>query len=212
MQNSAISELADLAASLAPVHAALLERARALGTAFGIEVLDLRPGADGVWDVRVRLHGRAPEAAMRPGPTSTIPERATERAAVEHRPTPFTSPVIGSVPFDGDGTDDLLRFVAEADASVRVPARGRAGAPPPRLGSEERLRMLAEVIAGDALLSLVHQGLHADVAAVDAALARGRAHYEAEIARAGMASRASEFLALYEPACAAQRATLLTTG
>lgn len=211
MQNSAISELAELAASLAPAHAVLLERARTLGTALGIEVLDLRPGTGGVWDVRVRLYGRAPGGVIS-GPTPAISEGTAERMEVEQRPAAFTSPVFGSEPFDGDGTDDLLRFVAEADASVRVPARGRAGPPPPRLEDEERVRMLAEVIAGDALLSVVHQGLHADAAAVDAALARGRAHYEAEIARAGLASRAGEFLALYEPACAAMRATLLTTG
>jgi hypothetical protein len=208
MQNAAISELAGLATSFADTHAALIARARAVGEPFGVEVVDLRPGADGVWEVRLRVSAvgaRAPEA---PPPAAATPQAQVRRPP----PEPFVSPVIRSRPFNGDGTGDLERFFAEADPSVRVPPHGRPGSPPARIGDEERLRMLADVIAGDVVLSLQHQGLHGDWHAVDAALRHARTHYQAEILRAGMEARMDEFLALYEPACAAARAELLENG
>jgi hypothetical protein len=208
MQNAAISELAGLAASFADSHAALVARAREVGEHLGLEVVDLRPGADGVWEVRLRL---PPVSAWVPEAPS--PAAATAEAPVRRPPPePFVSPVIHSRPFSGDGTGDLERFFAEADRSVRIPPHGRPGSPPARLGGEERLRMLADVIAGDVVLSLQHQGLHGDGHAVDAALRHARTHYEAAILRAGMEARMDEFLALYEPACAAARAELLENG
>lgn len=201
-------ELTALAASFADSHAVLVARARAVGEHYGIEVVDLRPGADGTWDVRLRLAAGGPWAREAPPPNAAIFQARIRRPP----PEPFLSPVIRSRPFDGDGTGDLERFFAEADHSVRVPPHGRPGAPPARLGDEERLRMLADVIAGDVVLSLQHQGLHRDGRAVDAALRHARTHYEAEIARAGMESRMDEFLALYEPACTAVRAELLENG
>ncbi|HEX6038591.1 hypothetical protein [Longimicrobium sp.] len=208
MLNPAITELTALAASFDDSYAVLVARARAVAEHYGIEVIDLRPGADGMWDVRLRLPAGGARAREASPPAAATPQARFRRPP----PKPFVSPVIRSRPFDGDGTGDLDRFFAEADRSVRVPPHGRPGSAPVRLGEEERLRMLADVIAGDVLLSLQHQGLHGDVRAVDAALRHARTHYEAEIMRAGMESRMDEFLALYEPACAAVRGELLGNG
>lgn len=207
MRHDALAELAGLAASLAPARAALLERAREVGALFNVEVVDVRPpGADGVWDVRVR---------PLPGPAraeAAVPDSARPRdPRIPETPPdpPFDSPVRRSAPFDGDGTRDVLRFVAEADPVVRVPPRGVAGAPPPPLTEDARLRMLPSTIAGDALLSLQHQGLHRDPAEVEAALRQGREHYAAEVARAGAHSRTDELLAFYDRAAATARRQLL---
>ncbi|HEX8695585.1 MAG TPA: hypothetical protein VF746_24440 [Longimicrobium sp.] len=207
MPHDPIAELAGLAASVAPARAALLERARAVGALFNVEVVDVRPpGADGVWDLRVRpLPGRA--EAHRPEPESALPRDS--RIPAGPPDPPFASPVRGSRPFDVDGTHDVLRLVEEADPVVRVPPRGSAGAPLPRLTEEARIRMLPATIAGDALLSLQHQALHRDPAAVEAALRQGRERFAAEVARAGMDARADELLALYDTAAATARRQLL---
>jgi hypothetical protein len=101
------------------------------------------------------------------------------------------------------------RFVV--DPVVRVPPRGAgaSGGPPPRLTDEERLRMLPATIAGDALLSLQHQGLDRDPAAVEQALRQGREHFAAEVARSGAGERTAELLALYDTASATARRQFL---
>ena len=207
MPHDASAELAGLAASVAPARAALLERARAVGALFNVEVVDVRPpGADGVWDLRVRPLP-APAEAARPEPEPARPRNSL--IPVDPPAPPFESPVRGSRPFDGDGTRDVLRFVEDADPVVRVPPRGTAGAPLPRLSEEARIRMLPATISGDALLSLQHQGLHQGPAAVEAALRQGREHYAAEVARAGIDAGADELLALYDTAAATARRQLL---
>jgi hypothetical protein len=208
MPHAALSELAGLAASLAPAHAALLARARAFGALYGVEVLDLHPaGGDGVWEVRLRPRPASPDAPT-PAEATVSDERRIPRTPPD---PPFASPVRGSRAFEGDGTHDMLRFVAEADPVVRVPPRGAgaSGGPPPRLSDEERLRMLPATIAGDALLSLQHQGLDRDPAAVEQALRQGREHFAAEVARSGAGERTAELLALYDTASATARRQLL---
>jgi hypothetical protein len=195
-------ELADLAGACTAAHQTLLERVSTVAAEHGLEVLHIGPAPDGAWDLRVRPlpAGALPPAFEEPG-GRRIPDRPPE--------PPFLSPVRASVPFDGNGTGELLTFLANADRAVCVPAPGpgRRGALP-WLSDEERLRMLPGTIAGDALLSLQHQGLHGDPAAVAAALAQGREHFSAEVSRAGVEGPA-EFLSLYDEAAALARHRVL---
>jgi hypothetical protein len=172
-----------------------------LGGACGVEVIRLQPAevAD-VWDLRLRVSAPA------------IRQTATA-AEVEDELEPFISPARDAAPFVGDGTADLPRLIAASDPRVRIPPRGgRApGLPPPPLGAEERLRMLAGTIAGDALLSLQHQGRDRDGAAVRDALARAREHYACEVERAG--GRAGEdLLAGFDRAAERARGELVGAG
>lgn len=199
-----LAEIAALARAVVPTHAALLDRARALGALVAVEVLDLRPGADGVWELRIRPLASAVYGVPEPG----LPAVA-DRAPCHPPDPPFTSPVRVSVPFHGDGSTEISRFIAEADPVVRVPARG--GGPVGelvRLSDDERLRMLPGTIAGDALLSLQHQGLHNDPAAVEQALRCGREHFAAEVSRSGTRVPAEDFLRLYDGAAAVARKLL----
>lgn len=183
------------------VRTELLRLLTALGATCGLEVLRLQPGeAADVWDLRLRVLG----PAVRHGAAA---------AEVEDEPEPFVSPAREAEPFVGDGTTDLPRLIAASDARVRIPPRGRGapGSPPPALGAEERLRMLAGTIAGDALLSLQHQGRERDDAAVRDALARAREHYAREVERAG--GRAGEgLLAGFGAAAERARGELLGVG
>lgn len=191
MPSETVSELIELAAALQPAHQDLLERARALGRSLGVEVLDLRSaGVGGAWDVRVRAlagpEAGGAETEFIPS-ASAPPDAEPPRDAGTMRPPPFVSPVRGTAPFAGDGSDDILRFIAEADPRTRVPPRGGSvpGASIRVLSAAERGRMLASTIAGDALLSLQHRGLATDEAEVKGALAHAREQYLAEIGRAG---------------------------
>jgi hypothetical protein len=168
-----------LAAQFAAVEIArteLLRLAGELGAGCGVEVLRLRPGEEAdVWELRLRI----PSAAVGAATTTTVPSGEGEEE-------PFVSPARDAEPFVGDGTADLLRLIAASDPRVRIPPRGRfSEAAPPPLGAGERLRMLAGTIAGDAVLSLQHQGRERDGAAVRDALARAREHYAREVERTG---------------------------
>jgi hypothetical protein len=202
MAATIIAELADLAAACTAAHRMLLERVSTVAAAHGLEVLHVGPAPDGAWDLRVR-----PLLA----PPLPVPVAEPRGRRIPDRPPepPFRSPVRDSVPFEGDGTGELLTFLAAADRTVCVPAPGPGGAGAlPWLSDEERLRMLPGTIAGDALLSLQHQGLHEDPAAVEAALAQGREHFAAEVSRAGIEG-AAEFLSLYDDAAALARRQIL---
>ncbi|HST59582.1 MAG TPA: hypothetical protein VLK84_12850 [Longimicrobium sp.] len=191
MPSETVSELIELAGALRPAHQDLLERARALGRSLGIEVLDLRPaGAGGAWDVRVRALAEPEGGGAEMESTAGAPAAADlepQLATGTMRPPPFLSPVRESAPFAGDGSDDILRFIAEADPRTRVPPRGgpSPGASIRVLSAAERVRMLASTIAGDALLSLQHRGLATDEAEVKGALVHAREQYLAEVGRAG---------------------------
>ncbi len=190
MPSETVSELIELAGALGPAHQELLERARALGRSLGIEVLDLRPaGVGGAWDVRVRAlaEPQAGGAETESTPSASAPaDPEPPQDAGTMRPT-FVSPVRETAPFAGDGSDDILRFIAEADPRTRVPRRGGPvpGASIRVLTAAERVRMLASTIAGDALLSLQHRGLATDEAEVKGALVHAREQYLAEVGRAG---------------------------
>lgn len=191
MPSETVSELIELAGALGPAHQDLLERARALGRSLGIEVLDLRPaGVGGAWDVRVRALAEpevgGAEMQFIPSASATADLEPPQDPGTM-RPPPFVSPVRETAPFAGDGSDDILRFIAEADPRTRVPPRGGPGpgASIRVLSAAERGRMLASTIAGDALLSLQHRGLAADEAEVKSALVHAREQYLAEIGRAG---------------------------
>lgn len=190
MPSKTVSELIELAGALGPAHQDLLERARALGRKLGIEVLDLRPaGAGGAWDVRVRAlaERKVGGAEMESTPGAPAPADPGPPAVRTMRPPPFVSPVRETAPFAGDGSDDILRFIAEADPRTRVPPRGGPGpgASIRVLSAAERVRMLASTIAGDALLSLQHRGLATAEAEVKGALVHAREQYLAEVGRAG---------------------------
>lgn len=188
MPSDTLLELIELAGTLRPAHEELLERVRAFGRALGIEVLDLRPAAlGGAWEVCVRPLPVPGSAPGDPAPSSPG-EPEPVRAGRSIRPPPFLSPVRESAPFDGDGTDDILRFIAEADPGTRVPARGgpAPGAVVRVLSAGERAGMLAGTIAGDALLSLQHRGLSRDPAEVDGVLVHAREQYLTEVGRCGV--------------------------
>ena len=204
MPSSTISELNRLAATLEAGHRALLEHARRIAEPHGWEVLDVRTaGEDGMLEVRVRIPGRIAESPARAGNATGL---RTVAAAGPPEPA-FVSPVRTSAPFDGDGTTDVLRFIAEADPVVIVPGREAQG-DPVALRPEERVRMLAGTIAGDVLLSLEHQGRLLDADAVAAGLRQGRDHYGAEIERAGLGGAGQEWFAHYDSAAASVRRQL----
>lgn len=199
MADNVLSELLPLAEAMASAHRALVERVRALGEAHGVEILEARPlGTDGTWEVRVQV--RLP----------WVPDASP--ATLEVRPPrPFMSPLPHSRPFDGDGTDDIVRFIAEADPAARVPGRGsgQPSPPLPRLAEGERLRMLAGTIAGDLLLALIHEGRQRDPSAVEGALRQARIQYAAELERAG-SLEAPSLVALLERRAAELRHQLGT--
>jgi hypothetical protein len=176
------ADLLDLLAaqliSAGNARAQVLRLLREEGEAHGFEVLWLRPGDEpDIWDVRIRVSA----LAALPSFEDAAPPR------VEAVSPPFMSPAREAEPFVGDGTNDLPRLIAASDRRVVIPRRGAAapGRPPPPLEERVRLRMLAGTIAGDALLSLQHQGREGDETAVQSALARARQHYAAEVERAG---------------------------
>lgn len=203
MSEELLSRLSAQFALARGVRTELLRLLGELGATCGLEVLRLQPGeAADVWDLRVRVLGLAvPRGA------------AAAEVEDEPEPAPFVSPACEAEPFVGDGTVDLPRLIAASDARVRVPPRGRRAprVPPPPLGAEERLRMLAGTIAGDALLSLQHQGRERDDAAVRDALARAREHYAREVERAG-GRAGEELLADFNAAAERARGELVGAG
>jgi hypothetical protein len=97
----------------------------------------------------------------------------------------FVSPMLGSRPFDGDGSNDLLRFIEEADPSVSVPPLAERGELPPMLPEDERARLLASTIAGDVVLEVMHAGTANAPERLRSALDEGWDRYAAEMARLG---------------------------
>lgn len=155
----AMEALAGHAARAAEARRALRDAARALAAEHGVEVMDVREaGAEGEWEVRVRI---ARAAASVPPPP-----------AGEDGPPPLAAGAARwAQPFRGDGTGDLLRFVREADPASRIPPPEPGRVPVAPLSSEERLRLLAGVSAGDALLATLPAGTGATTQAVAEALA-----------------------------------------
>lgn len=156
-----------------------------LAATLGIELLDLRSrAADGTWVMICRF---AP--ADTGGASAQVPATGSasiETWAIPEPPDPpFVSPVLSSPPFEGDGSNDLLRFIEEADPSVSVPAVGPRGELPPLLTAEERARMLASTIAGDVVLALMHEGGADDPQRLGAALDAGWERYTTEVRRLG---------------------------
>lgn len=214
MPSNTFLELIELAGALRPAHEDLLERARAFGRALGIEVLDLRPAAlGGAWEICVRALP-APESSPGAPAQSSPGNLEPVLAGRSVRPPPFLSPVRASAPFDGDGTDDIMRFIAEADPGTRVPPRGgpAPGAVVPVLSGVERVGMLAATIAGDALLSLQHRGLAGDPAGVDSALVHAREQYLTEVGRCGVDVPPADLAADFDRAAADLCHTLLNAS
>ncbi len=195
--------LAVCAAAAGDAAATLFSELRvALTASLGIELVDLRSrGTDGTWVLICRFppHGGsgaaeaiAPTTEFVLGDVWTIPEPPDP---------PFLSPVVSSRPFEGDGSDDLMRFIEEADPSVGVPTVGAGGEFPPPLTAAERARLLASTIAGDVVLALMHDGFADDPARLGAALDEGWERYTAEVRRLGceadaaLYKRASELAA-----------------
>jgi hypothetical protein len=203
MSSEILAQLFEQFALARHARAELLRLLGELGATSGVEVLSLQPGeAADVWDLRVRI----PTPTVRHAPTHA------PAATVDDEPEPFVSPARHAEPFVGDGTVDLPRLIAASDPRVRVPPRGtRLGDSPPPLDAEERLRMLAGTIAGDALLSLQHQGRERDGAAVRDALGRAREHYAREVERAGGGTGA-ELLARFDAAADGARRQLVGVG
>jgi hypothetical protein len=204
-----IPEVLELAAAAASPHRTLLASVRELAAAHGVEVVSLRMVRELEWSVRVRLPRHAgpalipaapgPVDGTHPGPSGHLREKA---AAV-------VSPVRGSIPFNGDGSDDILRFVGEADQCV-IASPLLPGTEPqvPCLGTDERLRYLASAVAGDVLLSMQHQGRVHD-GELTLAIAQGREQYEAELDRSGCAGdRRASLLSLYDSAARETRVLL----
>jgi hypothetical protein len=205
MSADLLARLSAQFAAARDVRAELLRLMVELGATCGVEVLRFEPGeAADVWDLRLRI---STPSVGHGGCASTT------GAEPESEPETFVSPARDAEPFVGDGTADLPRLIAASDPRVRVPPRGghAPGAPPPPLGAEERLRMLAGTIAGDALLSLQHQGRERDGLAVRDALARAREHYAREIERAG-GGAGEELLARFDAAAEQARRELVGVG
>jgi hypothetical protein len=211
MHRETVGELIELAGSLAPSHRALLERARSFGRAVGVEVLDVRPGiGEGVWDVRLRIAEAGAEdhePCRREGAQEVEPPPLSPPARAE-----FASPAREIEPFEGDGTDDVLRFIAEADPRARLPARGgpARGATVRVVSTGERNRMLASTVVGDALLSLVHRGVADDEVAVEGALASARSLYLTQVAESGGDAAADDLNRLFDRAVVDLRIHLLS--
>ena len=207
MASDTLAELIALAGPLGRAHEVLLARARELGCAVGIEVVDVRPGGSGEWDIRVRTLAEpesVPVATARaadPGHTDDGPQLWSVR------PQAFVSPVRGIAPFEGDGSDDVLRFIAASDPAARVPGRGgpTPGATVRVLSTAERIRMLASTVAGDALLSLQHRQLLGDEGAVTAALVHARDQYVAEVEGSGADAGDRDFAAEFDRVAAELR-------
>lgn len=218
MLRETVGELIELAGDLVSPHRALLERARTLGRAVGVEVLEMRPGfGDGVWEVRLRLQGEdGGGAESRPPDVHEAAESGACAGALRLAPAAllaeFTSPVRGIAPFVGDGSDDIVRFIAESDPRARVPSRGgpAPGATVRVLSAEERNRMLASTIVGDALLSLVHRNVAQDESAVEGALRPARALYLTEVRRSGAGGSDDELNGLFDRAVGDLRIHLLS--
>ena len=182
-----VADLGARAAAATEASATLFTGLReALAASLGLDLIDLRSGGtDGTWLLICRFgetRGGAPDAPVAPTaevalvPAWTIPELPDP---------PFVSPVVSSRPFDGDGTDDLMRFIEEADPGVSVPALAIAGEFPPAPTAEERARMLASTIAGDVVLALMHDGVADGPERLGAALDEGWNRYSAEVRRLG---------------------------
>ncbi len=202
MSSDLLAQLSEQFALARHARAELLRLLGELGSTSGVEILSLLPGdAADEWDVRFRI----PPPTVRHAPT------APQAPLVIVDVPDFVSPARDAEPFVGDGTLDLARLIAASDPRVRVPPRGWSlGDSSAPLGAEERLRMLAGTIAGDALLSLLHQGRERDEAAVRDALARAREHYSREVERAG--GGGEEFLAGFDATAERARGALVGVG
>jgi len=165
--------LATRAAEASEAAASLFSELRdALAAALGIELIEIgsRSG-DGTWMLTCRFGAGL----------AALPTRASEVPASAAVSAAWTVPD----PPEGDGTNDLVRFIEEADPGVRVPLAGEPGELPPPLGLDDRARMLATTIAGDVVLALMHEGTADDPAALGAALDAGWDRYTAEVGRLG---------------------------
>ena len=184
---SGAAALAERAAVASEASATLFSELRAaMSAALGIDLLDLRSrGADGTWVLICRFaeHEESAPADV-PAPSPAV-EPVDPWSIPDPPDPPFVSPAVSSRPFDGDGSDDLLRFIEDADPTAQVPTLGGGGDLPPPLTAEERARMLASTIAGDAVLALMHDGLAADPDRLGAALDEGWRRYTVEVGRLG---------------------------
>lgn len=179
--------LAARAAEAAEAATSLFSELRdALEASLGIELIEIgsRSG-DGTWMLTCRF-GASPADQPVPPPEVPVPAAGTAAWTVPDPPDPpFASPVLSSAPFDGDGSNDLVRFIEQADPGVRVPPAGEPGELPPPLSLDDRARMLATTIAGDVVLALMHEGTANDPASLGAALDAGWERYTAEVRRLG---------------------------
>ena len=207
MASDPLAELISLAGAVGTAHEALRARAREIGRAAGIEVVDVRPGGSGEWDIRVRALAEPESFPAAPAPAAEPRHAGDGPRLWSVRPRPFVSPVRGIPPFDGDGSDDVLGFIAASDPAARVPGRGgpTPGATVRVLSTAERIRMLASTVAGDALLSLQHRRLLGDEEAVTNALLHARDHYVAEVGRSGAEAGDRDFPAEFDRVAAELR-------
>lgn len=178
--------LATRAAEAAEAASSLFSELRdALAAALGIELIEIGSRSDGTWMLTCRFGA---SLAAQPAPVTEVPvptPGAVPCTVPDPPEPPFVSPVLSSAPFDGDGSNDLVRFIEEADPGVRVPPAGEPGELPAPLGLDDRARMLATTIAGDVVLALMHEGTANDPASLGAALDAGWERYTAEVRRLG---------------------------
>lgn len=203
-----VDELLNAAAALVRGHDQLLDRVRAVVRPYGVEVLELHSAGEGSWLLRVVFRGVA-------GAQESGVQDASGRVPLAPPDPPYTSPARTSLPFVGNGTLDLMAMIDAADSGVRLPpaGRGNQGCDWPLLPDDERLKMLAGTIAGDAFLSLQHLGCGADAERISSATAHAREQYRTEVARAGVpAPQAGAYLDAFDAAAARARLQILDEG
>lgn len=181
------AELVALAELVGPAHQNLLDRARAVGAGAGIEVVELRPAGDSLWDLRIRM------------PALRTHKRRDGAGAEPAQPT-RVSPIRTVIPFCGDGTDDLARFLEEADPRSAVAPNGIVGEWFADITTRQRLEMLARAMVGDALLSIQHQGLAGDSSARDVALRTARDQFSAEVDRTAAHHDRGDLMTVFDTA------------
>ncbi len=176
------------ARALEAARDALLAEARAMGReALGIEVLDLRPGANGTWEAVLRFPGRTVTEQPADAGSTGVAREAPGWTVPDPPEPPFRSPVRSSAPCEGDGSGDLEALIARADPAAALPPAEHPGADSPLpLDDAARARMLASTMAGDAVLALMHEGRADDPANLAAALRQSRDRYAAEVSRMGL--------------------------
>jgi hypothetical protein len=196
------ASIARRAAEASHAATSLFSELRGALVPLGIELTDVRStGVDGAWMLVCRF--AAPGAAEIPA--AELPADAGDDVAwmAPRLPDPpFVSPIPSTVPFDGDGTSDLMRFIEEADPAARVPPLGGVGEVPPLLGAADRARLLASTIPGDLVLAVMHEGRADDAEVVREVLAEGWERYTTEVRRLGLDPDAALYAAASERAAA----------